>query len=92
MRVLRRTSSVSPTFTLSDNGKQALLIQQIQQLTASIYLERVKARLVNKKSLTSGDKNFAVLHKQLQGRINAMEDEQQHLIDEWETLTGKKAA
>lgn len=82
---------MSPTFILSDRGKEALLIRQIQELGASTYLERAKARLVNKKALTSGEKEFGILHKQLQGRINAMEDERKHLIGEWETLTGKKA-
>ncbi len=48
-------------------------------------------RMIQKKALTSGDKQFGLIHAQQKGKVAVMEAERDHLIEEWETLTGKKA-
>lgn len=85
-------SSGSRTFTLSDDGKKALLINHLQQLTATIYIERVKLRMVQKKALTSGDKQFGQMHQLQRGKVAVLEAEREHFIDEYQTLSSKKPA
>ena len=68
----------------------ALVINHLQNLGAQIYLERVKLRMINKKALTSGDKQFGLLHAQQKGKLAVMEAEYAHFMDELESLKSKK--
>ena len=87
-RFWKRTSSASPNFTLSIDGKKALLIGQIQQLGASIYLESVKRELTRRKALTDRNQSreFAQVDHQLRGRINAMKAEREHMMATYDRL------
>lgn len=85
-------SSASPNFTLSEGGKKVLLVRQIHELTATVYLERVKLRMIQKKALTSGDKQFGILHAQQRGRLNVLEAELAHYVETFESLNSKTPA
>lgn len=94
MRAAKLTASAlnksTPVLELSHDGKIVLLVNHIQQLGATIYIERVKLKMINKKALTSGDKNFGILHVQQRGKVSVLEAEHAHFLEELEILREKK--
>jgi hypothetical protein len=47
-------------------------------------------RMVQKKALTSGDKQFGQVHQMQKGKIAVLEAERDHFIDEYNVLRDKK--
>lgn len=88
---MRRTSSGSLSYTLTKEGKSALVANQLQQLCASIYLEGVKVKMIHKKALYDRQsKEFSGAYEAIKGRLAAMKAERDHLVDTLEELTGRE--